>query len=308
MSSTEPLSHSVQESSDSSSRTAAFYQKLLRAFSSRYTLAVGAQAVVSGFHFALNLILLRMVVPYDYGVFAFAFVLAMFASAINNALIATPLTVYTPVISDESERQESERLFATLNLLLFLVLLGSGLLLLTGFSTRDDAAIGVAVFVACYAARHFSRSTGYARLRPLIPAGGDLTYVISGTALLCLLIVNSETLHIGNVLLALACANVLAILIERLSLHGFKRSWKPTLKLAGYAQIWEQARWALAGSMTTLFVAQAHSLIITGTKGPDAFAPLAAGFVLFGPVRIALLTWQNMVKPELAIADLALVT
>ena len=77
-----------------------------RLLSARYTLAVGAQALVSGFHFILNLVLVRQISQYDYGIFAFAFVLAMFAQAINNALISTPLTVYTPVIKDAPVRYE----------------------------------------------------------------------------------------------------------------------------------------------------------------------------------------------------------
>ncbi len=66
--------------------------------------------------------------------------------------------------------------------------------------------------------------------------------------------------------------------------------------------IWEQSRWALAGAVTTLLMGQAHSLIVVKSHGPAAFAPLAAGAVLFGPVRVALMTWQNMVKPEMAVA------
>lgn len=300
MSNSEPLANPVNQKPPG--RFTLIARRLTRLASSRYTLAVCAQGLVSGFHFVLNLVLLRLVTPYDYGVFAFAFVLALFGSAINNALIATPLTVYTPVITDDAEREDQERLFSTLNLLMFVGLLCLGLLVLVGFSDQDEAAVGVAVFVACYAARHYSRSTGYARLRPLIPACGDLSYVISGASLIILLILNSNTLEIGDVLLALALANGIAMLVERLALHGWRHSWRPSTRLRGYGAIWEQARWALAGSMTTLFVAQAHTLIITGTVGPDAYAPLAAGFVLFGPVRIALLTWQNMVKPELAVA------
>ena len=58
-----------------------------RLISARYTLAVGAQALVSGFHFLLNIVLVRQISQYDYGTFAFAFVLAMFTQAINLSLI-----------------------------------------------------------------------------------------------------------------------------------------------------------------------------------------------------------------------------
>jgi len=269
---------------------------------SRYLWSVGAQGGVSGFHFALNLALLRLVTPYEYGSFAFAFVLALFASAINNALIATPLTVWTPVIEDEAERRDSEALFGTLNLALFMTLLGAGsCAALLGDDGLRTTALGTALFVAVYAARQYSRTTGYARLRPLIPAAGDLTYVAVGTLLIGAWWSWHGTLPIGGVLAMLATANLAAMLVERLTLRG-RLAWPARVSLTPYRAIWRETRWALAGSLTTLFLAQAHSVVVTARLGPDAFAPLAAGFVLFGPVRIALLTWQNMVKPELAMA------
>ena len=276
--------------------------KLIQLITSRLALSVGAQALVSGFHFALNLVLLRLVTPYDYGVFAFAFVLAMFASAINNALISTPLTVYTPVLKDPVERAQQESLFSTLNLMLFCTLVLCGVVYTYWSALDNSISLSVALFVAVYSARHFSRSAGYARMRPLVTASGDTTYVGVGMVVMLLLTLSVDKLSISHVLLTLVVANLAAMLVERYRLHGANRKWLSFSSLKSYGTVWEQSRWALAGSLTTLFLAQAHSLIITATNGPNAYAPLAAGFVLFGPVRVALLTWQNMVKPELAVA------
>lgn len=276
--------------------------KLIQLATSRLALSVGAQALVSGFHFALNLVLLRLVTPYDYGIFAFAFVLAMFASAINNALISTPLTVYTPILKDPVERSRQEGMFSTLNLILFIALLVCGFIY-SGWSEQNTSVtLSVALFVAIYSARHFSRSAGYARMRPLVTASGDATYVGTGIIVMLGVALWVDELSISHVLLALVAANLAAMLVERYRLHGSGRKWLTLAGISSYRDVWEQSRWALAGSLTTLFLAQAHSLIITATNGPNAYAPLAAGFVLFGPVRVALLTWQNMVKPELAVA------
>ncbi|MFK7889913.1 MAG: lipopolysaccharide biosynthesis protein [Granulosicoccus sp.] len=268
---------------------------------SRLVISVGAQALVSGFHFSLNLLLLRLVTPYEYGVFAFAFVMAMFASAVNNALISTPLTVYTPVIKDKQERKAQEAMFSTLNLALFFLILAIGLFYTNWIELDSRIALGVPAFIAVYSARHYSRSTGYARMRPLVTASGDTTYVSSGVFLIALLAWFTESFSIGDVLIVLALANLAAMLVERLRLNGIRHRWLTLTPVHSYRQVWVQSRWALAGSLTTLFLAQAHSLIITSTNGPNAYAPLAAGFVLFGPVRVALLTWQNMVKPEMAV-------
>jgi len=270
--------------------------------SSRLFLSVGAQGLVSGFHFALNLLLLRLVTPFDYGVFAFAFVLAMFASAINNALISTPLTVYTPVIKDPTEKAEQEAMFSTLNIVLFVLLVIGGLIYSHSASVNSSISLAVTAFVAVYSARHYSRSAGYARMRPLVTATGDAVYVGAGVLIVLALLLTQDKLGITSILYALAAANLTAMIVERTLLHGNSRKWLSFGRINSYGTIWLQSRWALVGSLTTLFLAQAHSVIITSTNGPNAYAPLAAGFVLFGPVRVALLTWQNMVKPELAVA------
>ncbi len=271
-------------------------------FSSRYALAVGAQALVSGFHFILNLVLVRQISQYDYGIFAFAFVLAMFAQAINNALISTPLTVYTPILKDPEQRTKQERMLSSVNLLFCAALLALGMIYIPFSTLPSNSVLYIAVFVAVYSARQYSRSFGYARLRPLVTASGDATYMLSGIVIMSLILTTNPEPSVGIILLALAAANLVAIVVENVLLHGprFINQFRGTFK--GYSHIWQQSRWALAGAVTTLLMGQAHSLIIVQSHGPEAFAPLAAGAVLFGPVRVALMTWQNMVKPEMALA------
>lgn len=294
---------SAEHQNNDAPQPTSIFKKVHNLITSRYALSVGAQALVSGFHFGLNLLLLRMITPYDYGIFAYAFVLALFASAINNALISTPLTVYTPVVKNEDERAQQEAMFSTLNLLLFLLLVGLGV----GYAYLSDVAkpitLSVTLFVAVYSARQYSRSFGYARFKPLVTATGDIAYVVAGilfVATITLLNDSDEIVHL--VLLALAGANLVAMFIERWRIHGIGRRWITFANIRNYGHVWLQSRWALVGALTTLFLSQAHGLIITWANGPGTFAPLAAGMVLFGPVRVALMTWQNMVKPELALA------
>ena len=279
-------------------------QKILSLVFSRFAISLGAQFAMSGFHMGLGLVLIRLVTRYDFGVYSFAFVLAMFAGALNNALISTPLTVYSPVIKDKAEREQQEAMFTSLNLLLFfaLCIIGIAYALFTGINT--PIGLSVTAFVATYAARQYSRSFGYARFKPLVTATGDIAYVCSGLLFIGLIVWmnRGQDISVVYILMALASANLFAMFIERWRLHGAGRRWLSFAKLNNYGAVWAQSRWALVGAVTTLIVSQAHALIVTSVSGPGAFAPLAAGMVLFGPVRVALLTWQNMVKPELALA------
>ena len=282
--------------------------RLIGFMKSRYALAVGAQALVSAFHFVLNLSLLRLVMPHDYGLFAFSFVLAVSASAVSNAMAGTPLMVYTPVIRDPIERRRQEGMFATVNSLLFVAFGAGAALWAFGADHVNGNGIGVTLFVSFYAARQYSRNVSYARLQPLVVAASDIAYALSGAVLLGAVYLMEHTLPIGHVLCSVAAANAFAIVVERVLLNRYDVSARERTFFAtvdGYARVWrESAAWSLVGALTTMFLAQAHGFIVIATNGPGAFAPLAAGFVLFGPVRMALLTWQNMVKPELAV-DLA---
>lgn len=294
---------SVEHQKNDASRPPSIFKKIYNLLSSRYALSVGAQALVSGFHFGLNLVLLRSITKYDYGVFAFAFVLALFASAINNALISTPLTVYTPVVKNEDERSQQEAMFSTLNLLLFILLVGMGIIYAFVSDVAKPITLSVTFFVSVYAARQYSRSFGYARFKPLATATGDIAYVVAGILFVtAIMLLKTDDTIVSQVLLALAGANLVAMFIERWRIHGLGRRWLTVANIKSYGHVWLQSRWALVGALTTLFLSQAHGLIITWANGPGTFAPLAAGMVLFGPVRVALMTWQNMVKPELALA------
>lgn len=293
----------AQQNEPDTSAPTSVMEKFQKLFSSRYALAVGAQAIMSGFHFGLNIFLVRLITPDNYGIYAYAFVLSLFASAVNNALISTPLTVYTPVVKNTEERHKQEAMFSTLNLMLFVSLVCMGVVYGFMSEVARPITLSVTLFVATYSARQFSRSFGYARLKPLITASGDIAYVVAGVSFIAfVMLTGGNTLNVSQALLSLAAANMVAMFIERWRLHGLNRRWLTFANIKNYGQVWTQSRWALVGALTTLFLGQAHGLIVTWAHGPKAFAPLAAGMVLFGPVRIALMTWQNMVKPELAVA------
>lgn len=295
-------------------RPAGLSARLASLRTSAFPRSFGAQILTSAFHFTLNMALLRIVTPYEYGVFAFAWVLAMFALAINNALVSTPLSIYTPVIRDVAQRRQQTDMLASANLVLSMAFLIGGIAYAILVGLKFETGLGVAAFVTAYAARHYSRTIGFAQHRALVVACGDLVYVLAGVALIGGLYASDASLPIGRVLLAVAIANLIAMLAERLILDhrkppdgGGDTSDLPRVgrrfgSLTGYPPVWRRIRWALVGALTSMFLGQAHSFIITSTLGPESFAPLAAGFVLFGPVRVALIQWQNMAKPAIAIS------
>ncbi len=272
----------------------------------RYFSALVSQGLVSGFHFVLNLALVTLLTSHDFGLFALVFVLAYTATSVTNALFATPLQVYAPAASSDSEKHQIQSMITTLMSVLIGICLMIGSMSLFGLSQTGldtQTLLSAMGFVLAYVVRQYSRSYGYARFDVIGVLIGDMTYVMIAGAILSGLFFAQLPIGAHDVFIALTAANAIAVLIEiaRLPSSHLSLMW-PWKALAAYQNIWLQARWALIGSVTTILVQQAHTAVVVTLKNPESYAPLAAGFILFGPVRVLFQTIQNVVKPEMALA------
>jgi O-antigen/teichoic acid export membrane protein len=271
----------------------------------RYGVALVGQGLLGGFQFALNIVLIRTLPASDYGVFALTLVLAYGAAGIVSALAATPLSVYLPARRWPAMRALLEALFASVSLLLALGTFVLAALVAVLLGAELPVALAVAALIASWIPRHFMRSMAFARRSSGPVLVCDASYVALGCLALALpLLLTTEDL-LAPVLLMVAVAN----------LGGtWSAAWalglplRPRLRfrfLRLYRRFWPVTRWSLLGVVTTTLQSEAHSFIVSAWAGPAAYAPLAAGWVLFGPVRMALDAWMMVMRPELvrAIAD-----
>lgn len=271
----------------------------------RYLSAVLSQGLVSGFHFVLNLLLVKLLPVADFGLYALTFVAAVMAAAISNALVSTPLCVYAPSAKSDHEREGIQMMLTTLMCLLVGSGIALGLIMSFSFSSPDitvQTLLAATGFVTSYLARQYSRSFGYSRFDVIGVLFGDATYVVVGAVVISLALWNGTALDATQIFTMLTLANLLAILVELKRLPASMKAMPIRAAFANYQAIWQQSKWALIGAVTTIVVSQAHSLIVTVLKSPAAYAPLAAGFVIFGPVRVVFSTIQNVLKPEMALA------
>src|SRR5207244_10601627 len=67
-----------------------------------------------------------------------------------------------------------------------------------------------------------------------------------------------------------------------------------------YRAIWMDIVWSVIGVTTWTIQGQAPMFIVAAIVGPAAYAPIAAGMVLFNPPRTALGAFINVVRPEFA--------
>jgi len=272
----------------------------------RYLSALISQGLVSGFHFVLNLVLVTLLASHDFGLFALVFVLAYTATSVTNALFATPLQVYAPSAGSEQERVHIQNMLTTLMCLLMGACAVLGFMVVFGLGNNgwDTHTLLTAVgFVLAYVIRQYSRAYGYARFDVIAVLIGDMTYVFIGAVILLSLFFTGAPINASDVFIALTAANAIAVLVEitRLPVENLTFS-QPIKAFQRYVPIWAQARRALVGAITTIVVQQAHTAVVVALKDPAAYAPLAAGYILYGPVRVLFQTIQNVVKPEMALA------
>src|SRR5262249_9968179 len=58
-----------------------------------FLLSLGGEGAQSGFHFVLNLLLIRLLTAYEFGIFAIVFILGGICLTYGNALITVPATL-----------------------------------------------------------------------------------------------------------------------------------------------------------------------------------------------------------------------
>ena len=94
--------------------------------SRRLTLSIADQGIVSAFNFALNLYLVRVAAPDDFGLFAIVNAASLFAAMVQNAIVNTPLSVHLPAAHDADEKSLLLRAFSAVNLALTACVLLAG--------------------------------------------------------------------------------------------------------------------------------------------------------------------------------------
>ncbi len=275
----------------------------------KYLLTFCNQGILSLFNFALNIALVRAWAPIDYGIFALTLVVAMTLEALQNALVNAPLSVHVPAITRRAPRAVTEIMLSSVSVMLALVALVGGVGF--GLAFFDEAnlplltALGVGGFMGSQLLRAYGRSFLFAQLRPTMVAISDLTFVGIGGPAIAVVWLEPEWFDPSLVMPAtvfgfLTFTNLLAMLVSfsvakvSLRLTGRRRV------LRRYREAWRDSRWALTGVVTVTLQSRAHAIVVTAAFGEATFAALAAGAILFGPMRMVLQAWGMITRPFLA--------
>lgn len=265
----------------------------------RYLSAVFSQGLVSLFHFALNIFLLERLIQAEYGTFALAFAIALIASSVTNAMYTVPMSVYRPAADSELQRNQVDAVLnrGALATTATALMIGALWSLVSAPEGSRVVAIGASIFIATYALRQHGRGAKYSGFDAAAVFRSDVAYIAAAVTSL-VVISQMVGLSAAVALVALSIGNVVSLL-ALLEAHSHSWQLNGTLR-EGYSGYWPDAKWTLVGAVSTMIVAQGHSVIVPALRDPATLAPLAAGFVVFGPVRVLFATIQNVLRPEIA--------
>jgi len=267
----------------------------------KYAFSLGGEALQSGFHFVLNLLLIRELTAYDYGVFAIVFILGGVSITYGNALVSIPANIRIARLRSPRAVAFLDVAFGSVALSICLgvaVIVAAGLWLTID---RPGESLAGGAFVGIWTLRNHVRSTMFARQRASTVTLSDGFYTATGAALVAgLLWLRPVVPQATMILLFLAAANVVAIAAAlamlrrpiRISLRrGVRRIYRAIFGEIGWSLIWVTT-WNIQG--------QGVMFLVAAMIGPAAYAPIAAAIVLFSPLRFGVGAFINVMRPEFA--------
>lgn len=271
----------------------------------RLFLSVADQAIVSVFNFGLNLFLIRMATPQEFGIFAIISAASLFSTMVQNAIVNTPLSVHLPIASDGDRKARLLRVFTATNALLAMLIIAVGGLSLAIWlgSGQSMTALSACLYLASQFVREYYRAlmAVEGRLASLLRI--DLACIVLAVSALAALFALGESQRpiLSSVFLIVGLAGTISIVPACIA---SARLGPLRALIADMRQVfrdqWREIRWSLLGVITTEIQNRGYIYIAAAVFGPAAVAQLQAGRILFGPLNLISGAWARVARPQLA--------
>ncbi|WP_028111732.1 lipopolysaccharide biosynthesis protein [Ferrimonas kyonanensis] len=259
------------------------------------------QGILSAFNFALNLALIKLWQPAEFGVYSIVFMLSYVLISLQNALINTPYSVLVPA-SDNPDHLRSTLSLSNGLFLVSLTLICYALLHLPLLQQDFSGNLAITTFFAIRLLREFLRCRWSSELILMPVLVADLLFVVFFLVLMGIW-QSQHPLHqfsLEHLLWFLSLSQLLGmvyLLKQEFPLFTLTR-WSALPR--HYAPIWDQSRWSLVGVITTELQNRGYIFIVGLAFGPTVVGFIQAGRVFFGPLNIITSAWTRIAKPTLA--------
>ncbi|MDG2521167.1 hypothetical protein P7B02_06395 [Caulobacter segnis] len=269
----------------------------------RYLTSAVEQGLFSILNLGVNLVLIRLVAPQDYGVFVFWGALGYVLASVQNAVSICHLQVTPFGPGFEETRGRIETIMAGVNLVFLaavcLIALG-GVVVLKGLG----ASLGVwagPVYLIAFLAQQYGRALRFSRR--------DATgATVRTAAVLALAAAGLTTAAIGAGDNGLSADKALILLAAAYGLVALWGVWSPgalsavkglAASLRAYPPYARQSGWIFLGAASTEVLARFYVFAVAGTAGAVALATLSATQLLLRPPALLASSWAMAARPDL---------
>jgi O-antigen/teichoic acid export membrane protein len=259
-------------------------------------IALVDQAVLSLFNLGLNLMLIALAAPSEFGRYIYASAVILVFTSLQNALVTTPLAVLIP------GRPEQEQTDVLQGLLSFDVpfrivcaVVAPLLCLLTDHSF--DFLVIVALCTFSVLGRETWRSVALAFEDPAECLRIDVMAVVTSvgaTAVLWFVLSPAVACLAG-----LAAGNVVGALLAGTKRASERLPMRQAL-LAYRARFWKDTQWSLLGAGTTEVQYRSYVFMLEWFRTTATLATVQAGRLLLGPLTLVVGAWGKVARPAMA--------
>ena len=268
---------------------------------SRYLISAIEQALWSVLNLGVNLLLIRLAAPVEYGAFAFWANVGFVLTSIQNALTVCHLQVLAPSDPLAEPRLSVERIMHGVTIG-YMALVALGSLAAVWLLHRGGSPLGapaVVLFLPAFVLQQYIRALAFTRDRPVVAATQTALVLVSAVALLALAFV-AKAMTAERILLSLGLAYAGvgvagAVAATRRQWPGM--AWRA---LGGFGAYVRQSAWVFLGVTSTELLTRFYAFVVAGWYGPVALASLAATQQLLRPIPLLASSWSLVAKTDLA--------
>ncbi|WP_369058369.1 hypothetical protein ABOZ73_11925 [Caulobacter sp. 73W] len=253
----------------------------------RYLTSAVEQGLSSILNLGVNLVLIRLVAPQDYGVFVFWAALGYVMSSVQNAVSVCHLQVTPFGPGFEEVRARIERIMGGANLAflaVIAVIAAAAVFALQGMGSSLGVVAGP-VYLIAFLAQQYGRALRFSRRN--VTAATARTGVVLGLASIGL---TAAAVAAGKD--GLSADDALLILAAAYGLTALWGAWRPgALSMLGglgaslreYLPYARESGWIFLGAASTEVLARFYVFAVAGTAGAVALATLSATQLLLRP-------------------------
>jgi O-antigen/teichoic acid export membrane protein len=260
-------------------------------------IALVDQAVLSLFNLGLNLMLIALAAPSEFGRYIYASAVVLVFTSLQNALVTTPLAVLIP---GRPEREQADVLHGLLSFdvpfRVVCAMVAPVLCLLTDHSL--DFLLMVAVSTFSVLGRETWRSVALSFEDPAECLRIDVLAVV--TSVLATAVLWFALKPAVACLAGIAAGNFAGALLA-----GGGRAPRGRLPvrqaLSNYrARFWSDTRWSLLGAGTTEVQYRSYVFMLEWFRITATLAAVQAGRLLLGPLTLVVGAWGKVARPAMA--------